>query len=202
MECCTRYPVNTSSCPLSMATGMWTMISRLGCCKTRHRPSSSFSFSAARLKRAACCSQGLLSCSRVCAVAMDSPEFLRLDSVDALTDVRIQHRRANLQSICSRGSWAQGKRMVRLAFEVSPVLFPSGRGEPCQSFVLDEGFSVGLGDEQGLWLEAVLVSEGGELFPCGSGSSGRPRGGIRAGVQSRSDYVRPAPRGSLSRHAW
>src|ERR1019366_3029983 len=58
-----------------MATGMWTMISRLGCCNTRHRPASSFSFSAARLKRAACCSQGLLSCSRVCAVAIDSPNY-------------------------------------------------------------------------------------------------------------------------------
>src|ERR1019366_7121044 len=60
-----------------MVTGMRTMISRLGCCKTRHRPASSFSFSAARLKRAACCSQGLLSCSRVCAVAIDFSELLR-----------------------------------------------------------------------------------------------------------------------------
>ena len=30
MECCTRNPVKTSSVPLSMATGMCTMISRLG----------------------------------------------------------------------------------------------------------------------------------------------------------------------------
>ena len=70
------HPVagKTSSCPLSMATGMWTMISRLGWRSTRHRPSSSFSFSAARSNRAACCSQGLLSCSSMCAVAIDSPK--------------------------------------------------------------------------------------------------------------------------------
>src|SRR5271167_1073237 len=41
------------------------MISRLGCCSTRHKPGSSFSFSAAILNRAACDSQGFFSCSRV-----------------------------------------------------------------------------------------------------------------------------------------
>src|SRR5438105_1915063 len=64
MECCTRNPVKTSSLPLSMETGMWTMSSRLGYCSTFHRPSSRLSFWAAKLKRADCASQGLISCSR------------------------------------------------------------------------------------------------------------------------------------------
>src|SRR5271169_6874672 len=55
-------------------TGMWTMISRLGCCRTRHRPGSSFSFSAAMLKRAACDSQGFFSCSSVSEVSIKLSE--------------------------------------------------------------------------------------------------------------------------------
>src|SRR5580704_8350927 len=58
-------------------TGMCTMISRLGCCNTRHRPGSSFSFSAATLKRAACASQGFFSCSSVSAVSIKILRRLR-----------------------------------------------------------------------------------------------------------------------------
>src|SRR5215470_2681761 len=43
---------------------MWTISSRLGYCKTFHRPSSRLSLCAAKLKRADCASQGLISCAR------------------------------------------------------------------------------------------------------------------------------------------
>src|SRR5213082_3462352 len=64
IECCTRKPVKTSSFPLSIETGMWTINSRLGYWRTFQRPSSKLSFCAAKLKRADCASQGLISCSR------------------------------------------------------------------------------------------------------------------------------------------
>jgi hypothetical protein len=50
-----------------------TIISRLGLRSTFHRPSSRFSFCAARSKRAACACQGLVSCSRSNAVVIKSP---------------------------------------------------------------------------------------------------------------------------------
>src|SRR5215467_13243997 len=74
MECCTRNPVNTSSLPLSMATGMWTISSRLGYCRTFQSPSSRLSFCAAKLKRADCASQGLISCARE-TVFISSPNY-------------------------------------------------------------------------------------------------------------------------------
>src|SRR5216683_301478 len=63
IECCTRKPVKTSIRPSSMDTGMWTMISRWGYRRIFHRPSSRFSFCAAKSNRAACASQGFSSCS-------------------------------------------------------------------------------------------------------------------------------------------
>src|SRR5215467_10834937 len=74
IECCTRKPVNTSSLPLSIATGIWTISSRLGYCKTFQRPSSRLSFCAAKLKRADCASQGLISCARE-TVFISSPNY-------------------------------------------------------------------------------------------------------------------------------
>src|SRR5271165_1040725 len=76
MECCTRYPVNTSRRPSSICTGIWTIISRLGLRSTFHSPSSRFSFFAARSKRAACACQGLVSCSRSTSVVIKSPQVL------------------------------------------------------------------------------------------------------------------------------
>src|SRR5258708_32864873 len=64
MECCTRKPVKTSRCPLSIMTGMCKMISRVGYRRTFIKPSSRFNFWAAKSKRAACASHGLISCSR------------------------------------------------------------------------------------------------------------------------------------------
>src|SRR5215469_8035847 len=55
------------------------MISRLGCCSTRQRPSSSFSFSAATLNRAACDSQGFFSCSSVSAVSIKHSPTIAVD---------------------------------------------------------------------------------------------------------------------------
>src|SRR5580692_2281394 len=63
MECCTRNPVKTSSFPLSMATGMCTINSRVGYRSTFHIPSSRLSLCAARSNRAVCASVGLSSCS-------------------------------------------------------------------------------------------------------------------------------------------
>src|SRR6266702_572660 len=74
IECCTRNPVNTSSLPLSIETGMCTISSRLGYCRTFQRPSSRLSFCAAKLKRADCASQGLISCSRE-TVFIGSPDI-------------------------------------------------------------------------------------------------------------------------------
>src|SRR5262252_2587790 len=60
-------------------TGMCTIISRLGCCSTRHRPSSSFSFWAATLKRAACCSHGFVSWVCVTVLAIRILREMRAD---------------------------------------------------------------------------------------------------------------------------
>src|SRR5947208_6021670 len=77
IECCTRKPVKTSSFPLSIETGMWTINSRLGYWRTFQRPSSKLSFCAAKLKRADCASQGLISCSRE-TVFINSPNYGQL----------------------------------------------------------------------------------------------------------------------------
>src|ERR1019366_5632388 len=94
-------------------TGMWTMISRLGCCRTRHRPGSSFSFSAATLKRAACDSQGFFSCSSVSVVSIKilrrSAGLLRPCRCNVRETSAQLVRRANLTSICTAAEWAQGK---------------------------------------------------------------------------------------------
>src|SRR4051794_23329179 len=61
MECCTRYPVKTSTLPLSIPIGMCTMISRLGERRIFHMPSSRLSFVAAKSKRATCAAEGFSS---------------------------------------------------------------------------------------------------------------------------------------------
>src|SRR5437763_8870527 len=57
--------------PVSMSRAMWTISSRLGCRMIFHMPSSRLSFLAARSKRAAIDSQGLISCSSEIVVDME-----------------------------------------------------------------------------------------------------------------------------------
>src|SRR5437868_11564648 len=108
MECCTRNPVKTSSLPLSMETGMWTMSSRLGYCSTFHRPSSRLSFCAAKLKRADCASQGLISCSRE-TVFINSPNYYGQLSASGDGDWRQQ---ANSQILDSDKRGSKQKSVV------------------------------------------------------------------------------------------
>src|SRR5262249_23485982 len=113
IECCTRNPVKTSSFPLSIATGMWTMSSRLGYCRTFQRPSSRLSFCAAKLKRADCASQGLISCSRE-TVFINSPN----DDHDASWTRRGLEPQANSQilDIRKRGSKLRCCSILELDF--------------------------------------------------------------------------------------
>src|SRR6185369_64725 len=58
-----------------IATGMWTVISRLDWLRIFQRPSSRLSLWAANSNRAACASQGLVSCEIT--VVMPSPNYVQ-----------------------------------------------------------------------------------------------------------------------------
>src|SRR5579872_522452 len=80
---------------------MWTISSRLGYWRTFQRPSSRFSFCAAKLKRADCASQGLISCSRE-TVFIDSPNNGQLSASED-GDWR-QHANSQILDSDKRGS--------------------------------------------------------------------------------------------------
>src|SRR5262250_3584939 len=85
---------------------MWTISSRFGYCRTFQRPSSRLSLCAAKLKRADCASQGLISCSRE-TVFIGSPNY----DHDASWPRRGLEPQANLQILDIGKSLSKQRRI-------------------------------------------------------------------------------------------
>src|ERR1043166_3709091 len=90
------------------------MSSRLGYCRTFHKPSSRLSFCAAKLNRADCASQGLISCSSEM-VFIGSPVCARRSRKGSFCDRVMTQRkrrgwgqRANVQSYARKSEEASG----------------------------------------------------------------------------------------------